>query len=39
MEREIILKKLRFDAHKKALILNAPQVYLDILEGISTKLN
>lgn len=35
MEREIILKKLRFDAHKKALILNAPQVYLDILEGIS----
>ncbi|PWK27990.1 hypothetical protein LV89_01397 [Arcicella aurantiaca] len=35
MDKEAIFKKLRFDADKTALILNAPQNYLDLLEGIS----
>jgi hypothetical protein len=34
MEKEAIFKKLRFDSDKKALIINAPQNYLDLLDGI-----
>lgn len=34
MEKEAILKKLRFDSDKEALIVNAPQSYLDLLDGI-----
>ncbi|MEA5459423.1 hypothetical protein VB796_10255 [Arcicella sp. LKC2W] len=35
MDKEAVFKKLRFDANKTALILNAPQNYIDLLEGIS----
>ncbi len=35
MEKEAIFKKLRFDSDKKALIVNAPQSYLNLLDGIT----
>lgn len=35
MEKEAIFKKLRFDSDRKALIINAPQSYLDLLDGIA----
>ncbi|MES2517946.1 MAG: hypothetical protein V4585_07555 [Bacteroidota bacterium] len=35
MNKDDIFKKLRLDIDKKLLIINAPQEYLDLLEGIS----
>ena len=35
MEKEQIFKKLRFDAAKKSLIVNAPAEYREILQGLT----
>jgi hypothetical protein len=35
MEKEAIFKKLRLNSEQKILILNAPNEYLSILEGIA----